>query len=501
MPSQYPRIQLLEFVINEQFLINRRELGARVTEPVKRNSWIPTLLIASTFAAAAGFGGYRWGHEEAAAVITSHDREAPEVGRPEIPGAVALPGNPPKVRLSSEAEKALGIELASVAAAPEHDSLSLTGSLLLDSNRLAYVHSRFSGEVVSIGTIAALPHEFASQHGSTRPIRAGDVVKKGQLLAVVWSKEVGEKKSDLVDALSRVNTSRTTLDRLEALERGSVSAQIVREARRQYEADMIAVDRAERTLRSWRETEAEIQEVHKEADRIRKGGDPDTDHYRETWANVEIRAPLDGTLLENNVSLGEIVDSGMVLFKVADLSRMAVLANVYEEDLPKVTALSPTQRQWKVRLKSEPETPAIEGSFEVVGNVIDPGQHTAAVIGWIPNLGEKLRAGQFITSEIVLPAVTDAVIVPNSAVIDEGTRAFVFIAEKSAPHEFAMRPVEVLRRGRDFALLARHRSSSVHTADSPLPLQAGERVVIEGNLELFGVLQDKAATVATAQQK
>jgi cobalt-zinc-cadmium efflux system membrane fusion protein len=467
-----------------------------VVEPTKGSRWIWTVVICLGLSAAAGYAGYQFGNQHANPVVTHEAEDAHPQEKVDVTGAEVIPGDVPKLRLSPEAYTALGIELATVKQAPANDALALTGSLLIDSNRLAYVHSRFSGEVVSIGTITAEPHEFSPQHEPTRPIRVGDTVKKGQLLAVVWSKEMGEKKSDLVDAISRLNSSKTTLERLEALERGSVSVQIVREARRQQEADMIAVDRAERTLRSWRETEEEIEEVHKEAGRISKGDKTAGEHYRESWANVEIRAPLDGTLLENNVSLGEIVDSGMVLFKVADLSRMAVLANVYEEDLPKITALPPTQRQWSVRLKSNPESTPIEGAFEVVGNVIDPGQHTAAVIGWISNPGEKLRVGQFITAEVKLPAVTDAVIVPNSAVIDEGTRAFIFIAEKTNDHEFKMRPVNVLRRGRDFALLARNSDLSTGSKTDHQLLQEGESVVTAGNLELFGVLQDKAAEMS-----
>jgi cobalt-zinc-cadmium efflux system membrane fusion protein len=474
-----------------------------VVEPTKGSRWISTVVICLGLAGATGYAGYLIGNHHVAHVESAEEAEDPHLNpNADLSGAEVIPGDIPKVRLSKDAYEALEIKLATVKAAKATDALTLTGSLLIDSNRLAYVHSRFTGEVVSIGTIAAEPHEFSPQHEPTRPIRVGDAVKKGQLLAVVWSKEVGEKKSDLVDAISKFNASKTTLERLEALERGSVSMQTVREARRTHEADLIAVDRAERTLRSWRETEEEINEVYNEAARISKGDKKSEGHFRETWANVEIRAPLDGTLLENNLSLGEIVDSGMVLFKVADLSRMAVLANVYEEDLPKITALNPANRQWSVRLKSDPQATPIEGAFEVIGNVIDPGQHTAAVIGWISNPGDKLRVGQFITAEVKLPPVADAVIVPNSAVIDEGTRAFVFVAEKSADHVFSMWPVDVLRRGRDYALLPGNATHSGAVSASKMPvLQEGERVVVSGNLELFGVLQDKAATLAASGKK
>ena len=71
----------------------------------------------------------------------------------------------------------------------------------------------------------------------------GDTVEKNQLLAVIWCKEVGEKKSDLVDALSKLYTDKFTLDRLHTLAKGVVADQTVREAKRNYDADLIAVER------------------------------------------------------------------------------------------------------------------------------------------------------------------------------------------------------------------------------------------------------------------
>lgn len=475
-----------------------------MTGSERRTGWLTTVAVCSVLIAGAAGGGYRLGLVAVPVVIKAPEVEDPTVGRPEVPGAVVLPGEPPTVQLSAEAIAALGVKLETVQPAPAEDKLLLTGSLLIDSNRLAYVHSRFSGEIVSVGTISPQAHEFAAKEVEQRPIRVGDVIKKGQLLAVVWSKEVGEKKSDLVEALSRVNTSKSTFQRLESLEGGTVSVQMVREARRLYEADLIAVDRAERTLRSWRESEDEIKEVHQEAERIRASGKAEESRYRESWANVEIRAPLDGILLENNVSLGEIIDSTMVLFKVGDLSRMGVLANVYEEDLPKLTALDPNRRQWQVRLKAEPEAAPIEGCFEVVGNVIDPGQHTAAVIGWISNPQEKLRVGQFITAEVKLPGVPNTVVVPNASVIDEGDRAFVFVAERDSNDKFKMREVTVVRRGRDSALLACNSGGSpgapAGKSAGNCVLEQGEQIVTSGNLELFGVLQDKSPTVRTVNK-
>lgn len=398
------------------------------------------------------------------------------------------------LKLSPDVIKTLNVQVAAARRAPQTEPLVLAGSLFLDSSHLAVVHTRFTGEVVRVGEVPdTKPGEDAGAGVTMRQVRAGDSVKKNDIIAVIWSKEIGEKKSDLVESLSRRNASKATLERLEGLEKGTVSGQMVRDARRQYESDLIAVERAERTLRSWKETDAEIAEVYAEAERIVRGESPKDSHVRETWANVEIRSPLDGVMLERNISLGEIVETGFDMFKIADVNRMGVLANVYEEDISKLTALSADQRQWKVRLKAEPESEPIAGVFEVIGHVIDPGQHTAAVVGWITNPNQRFRTGQFITATIELPGPCDAILIPNAAVIDQGASATVFVATDSSRQDVMARQVTVLRRGRDFALIRKAPDPNT----SPLTtLQEGELVVTSGNLELFGVLQDNPPTTA-----
>ena len=78
---------------------------------------------------------------------------------------------------------------------------TLQGVLAVDSEHLSRIRTRFAGEVVSIGpdfeTTAA---SVTSYMPLPRP-RVGDAVRKGDLLAVVLSKDLGEKKSELVDSL------------------------------------------------------------------------------------------------------------------------------------------------------------------------------------------------------------------------------------------------------------------------------------------------------------
>jgi cobalt-zinc-cadmium efflux system membrane fusion protein len=472
------------------------------TERMGREGLMRKALVFLAVALVAGAGGVWLGRHWSAGGGQAPDGAARvREAQPEPAEPIRITG-PDRLELSAEVKKTLGVRVEPASAAPSKNTLTLTGSLFIDSNRLAYVHSRFTGEVTEIGRVPAQPDDpdattDPATGKSTRPLRVGDRVSDGQILAVVWSKEIGEKKSDLVEALSRMHSSKARLERLEGLSKGTVAAQVVFDARRQYDSDIIEVERAERTLRSWKETGEEIAEVYREADRIEKGQPRAADGRLErTWANVEVRAPFAGVILEKNVTVGEIAETTDNLFKVAHLSRMGVLANVYEEDLPRLLALPPEQRTWKIRLKAEPDVPPIDGKFEVVGNVIDPSQHTAAVIGWIENPGYKLRVGQFITATVELPDHEDVVAVPNSSVIDVGTAAYVFVADGPDVRTVTMRRVEVVRRGRELALIRRGprdvapAGTESVSAGPTGSVGVGEWVVAAGNLELFGALQN-----------
>ena len=171
---------------------------------------------------------------------------------------------------------------------------------------------------------------------------------------------------------------RRLVGRLEALHRtGGTSEAALRQARRNLSASVNAAHRAERTLKLWMVPGEEIQAVKEEARRIRarKGArdtGKDSQHGR-----VEVRAPGDGTIVERNVSRGEmIVDGTMTLFQIARFDKLKVLVPVPEEDLPVLEAVKPEQRRWTIRPGA---ATAVEGRL-VIGAVIDPIRHTAG--GW-----------------------------------------------------------------------------------------------------------------------
>lgn len=389
-----------------------------------------------------------------------------------------VPGRPDTLEVSEEAVKAIDLQTFEVAAAHAPDPLRLPGSLGLDPNRLVPVHSRFPGEVVKIGPVdATLTTEEAD---TGRRLRYGDRVKKDQLLAVVWSTDIGQKKSELVDAISKFRLDSRLAERYNKAGREVVAGIQIFEAQRNVEADRIAINAAIRTLRSWRLTEQEIEDVRQEAMQL-DNQDAETVAAK-SWAELEIRAPMDGVIVEKNINAGTIVDTNDDLFKIADLSRIQVLASVYEEDLPYVERLKPDQRHWLIDLKADPFDNQIPGEFETIGVAIDPNMHTGALIGWVENRGQRLRVGQFVTATIQLPADPEMVEVPASA-LTEGTASAVFVETDPVRHEITRRLVAVTRRGQQWIFI-RSQPNEEERRDGAQPLAIGEKVVMSGGLEL-----------------
>jgi cobalt-zinc-cadmium efflux system membrane fusion protein len=390
---------------------------------------------------------------------------------PELAGkkdALTLPADVAK-RLEVQTEPARPLTVPS--------TLELSGSLILDSDRLAHVHARFPGEVVELGNAG----------NGSRPVAFGQHVRKGQILAVIWSQDLGEKKSELVDALSQQRVDEETLQRLaQPAANGAIPDRTMSDAQRRVEADRIAVSKALRTLQSWRLSKEEIDEVRAEATRLVRERTPDRQELVQQWARLDVVAPLDGVIIERNVTLGELVDTTSDLFKVADLSRLGVLAYAYEEDLPTLDSLPASQRAWSVTVGSGSEATTRIGRFDQVGCIIDPNQHTALVMGWVDNPDGKLRVGQFVTTRLEIPPPPGEVVVPASALCEESDRDCVFV-QSDGKSTYVRRSVTVTRRRGDKVYI-RSQPTPEEKSRGLEPLAPGERVVVSRVVQLAACL-------------
>jgi membrane fusion protein, heavy metal efflux system len=423
-----------------------------------------------------------------------------------------VPGRPHTLVVPEDVRRGLGIrqgnrELIAVARRPTRTQpLVLPGSTLLDPTRLFRIRARFapspsSAEVVQIAQVP----EDASHSGQPqtvfREIRSGDWVKKGDLLAVFHSVDVGNMKSNLIDATYQLELDQQILDKALA-KREVVPEVFLLQAQRAVQGDINTINKTVNTLKTWGIPEPDIQAVRDEAEEVKKRQGQHDPKKEALWARVEIRAPDDGVIIERNVALHEIIaDNTTVLFQIAKVDRLFVTAFCPEDDLPALEALPTAQRRWTIHtVGSAP----VQGFIDDISYLIDPNQHTAVVKGHIDNPHAALRGGQFISASVDLPPPAEVVEVPVDAVVDDGQQSVVFVQTdpKDHPDQFTMRRVELTERF-DRTVFVRSkpfRKGEERTAEEAElgllprePLRPGERILQTGVGELKATLLDREA--------
>jgi cobalt-zinc-cadmium efflux system membrane fusion protein len=397
--------------------------------------------------------------------------------------------------------------------------LELSGSLAFNPDRLAKVQARFPGEVVDLPEYDFYEESPTGTVTKRRPLRFGDPVKKGQVLAVVWSKDLGEKKSELVDSLVKLHLDEVNLARFEdAYREGAVPEAVVRQARSAVSADLNAVARARRTLHIWRVSDPEIKDIEAEADRIIKSKTrKDLDKLdrrqedKNKWARVEVHAPFDGVIVEKNVTPNTILnDTTVDLYKVADMRKLAVFANAYEEDLRQLQDLQkrlfPRRIPWRVYLTADPSRAPLEGlgpggqaEVDRIGYIVDPNQHTNLAIGLVKSAEGRLRVGQFVTATVNLPPPPGVVSVPSSALVEDGKESVVFVQPDPKRPRYTLKRVVVTQRFQDVAYV-RSRISDEQRKAGLSELRPGEWLVTGGAVELKAALEEVQAKEAARER-
>jgi cobalt-zinc-cadmium efflux system membrane fusion protein len=401
--------------------------------------------------------------------------------------------------------------------------LTLYGSTALDPGRLVRIRARFAPcEVIKIGEHAVYPGEPGNTSGQTeyRELRPGDRVKKGDVLGVFFSVDVGSKKNDLLDALVQYELDQKIYDTMTS--KSTAIPQIMLDTQwSKVQADRNAISRALNNLLVWNIPQEEIDALHEEAKKISKdkdawfktregrwvkgekqgttGDDPDKENEN-PWGKVTLRAPFDGVIVERNVTVHEIIqDPTTNLFQIAQVDRLLVIANAPEDELPTLSALRPEERTWSVQTIGSNSVGGLKGRIEEIGYLIDPNQHTAVIKGYIDNPKEQIRSGQFVSCTIQIPPPKDVVEVPIDAVVEDGKYAVVFVQTDPVKHQYTMRRVQLTHRFERTAFVRSKPFAKDEqlTADEkelgllPLePLRPGECILRSGVGELKAALLD-----------
>jgi membrane fusion protein, copper/silver efflux system len=136
---------------------------------------------------------------------------------------------------------------------------------------------------------------------------------------------------------------------------------------------------------------------------------------------LTFHSPVGGTVLEKNVQEGMYVDEGMVLYKLADLSRVWIILDIYEQDLRFI------REGAEVEVRSD----VYPGEYFLakvlfIDPVVNGETRTIRVRLEAPNLHGKLKPNMYIRGSIQLPS-RKVLVVPRAAVISTGRQEIVWV--------------------------------------------------------------------------
>jgi Cu(I)/Ag(I) efflux system membrane fusion protein len=244
-----------------------------------------------------------------------------------------------------------------------------TGGVVSPSERgLAQISTRYGGWIEKLLVSAT-----------------GDRVRRGQVLATVYSPEVLRAQQELLVARGWT--------RSEGGEGGGFSA----DARRRLELLGISGPDLDEILRAGKPVEA-----------------------------IPLRSPVEGYVVGKNAVAGLAVSPGSVLFEIADLSTVWVTADIHELDVSRVRVGQPARLELTA-YADETHT----GKVQFIYPVLDSGSRTLRVRLEFKNRvdknGPRLRPGMYGTVHLDLPAES-GLVVPAEALVDTGERRYLFVA-------------------------------------------------------------------------
>jgi cobalt-zinc-cadmium efflux system membrane fusion protein len=433
-------------------------------------------------------------------------------------------GRPHTLVVPPEVRAALGVRRKGVdlLAAPRRPDaarpLVLPGSTMFDPSQVRRIRVRFApAEVVRVGPIGTAPVPSFGTRVEPREFRAGDEVGTDDVLAELYSPDVGNKKNDLYEAVVQQRLDEVILTMAEKAS-GSLPPVTLWTYRRNVEVDRSASRRAENMLKTWDIPQKDIDAVKKEAQEvpILEGRLPKEDPAAEAerlkrWGLVLIKSPFTGddgarrnppVIVERNLGDKELViDNTQNLFVLARVDRLTVVVNAPEDLLPELNELQGRARRWTIHTAADGGA-GIEAPFDDISFLVDQNQHSLVIKGRIDNPGRLLRGGLYVTATIRLPPPRDVVEVPVPAVVDDGKQSVVFVRDPRDPDRFTMRRVQVTHRFPDVVYVrskpfgpkeALTEAEAAEGLPPREPLTEQDRVLLSGVLELKKELEDREA--------
>jgi RND family efflux transporter MFP subunit len=328
-------------------------------------------------------------------------------------GASGAPRPAGTVTIDGTLRQLQGIAVATVQRSATLQSLRLLGRVVPDERRVYSVNAAMEGSIRELSGVTA-----------------GSFVHKDQWLGAFFSADIRTPLQAYITALDVLAQDPAT--RYREATRAPAGSTLYRNAR-------FSVER----LRGYGMSQRQI-------DRMTA--------TRELPLTIDILSPADGLVLSRGVTLGQKYDKGMEWFRIANLDRVWILADLAEAD----AGLARPGARARVTVAGRPGT--LAATVSDVPPRFDASSRTMKVRLELENPGALLRPDMFVDVDLEVsrpPAVT----VPADALIDAGVRRVVFVERGEGLYE--PRDVELGWRHGDRVEIARG-------------LEPGERIVVSG---------------------
>ena len=329
-----------------------------------------------------------------------------------------------------------------------------TGKVLVPEDRVAVIGPVNEGRIVRL---------FAGQ---------GSRVQKGQKLADLESADIDQAEADYLKALADYENARRS------------SAAEIRLAQANYDRTKLLYEKTITAGKNLQTAEHDL-EVAKAAGESSVNGAKATltaarrhllilglsnstidslPQKPDLAAVFSLNSPIAGTVIERNATVGASVGTDSNLFKIIDLSRVWIDANVFEKDLARVRM----GQEVKVNLPALPGS-TYTGRVILIDSVVDPETRTIKVRTEVANPDSRLKPDMFANVEIVTDLNRSAISIPQTAVLNDGGKTVVFVAEGNG---YQKREVHTgIQNGDRLEIVE--------------GLSAGEKVVVKGNYLLL----------------
>lgn len=317
----------------------------------------------------------------------------------------------------------------------EHD-LTLSGKVAYGEDRYSRISSPLQGRVVEVRA------------------HLGDRVKAGDIVLVVDSPDIAQAYSEYVKEDSDLQYAVRAHELAKDLyENKALPLKDLKQAENELVKARAEFRRAKERLLSLRIPQ---EELNKPVDK------------QTITSRFEMKSPLTGIVVERAVTPGQSVggDPSQILFTVADLAMLQVVADVYERDL----ALVKEGQYAKVMVEAYPGV-AFPATVAAIGDVVDPTTRTIKLRAWVNNQENKLKPEMFARLVLRVGGTTPLLTIPREAVLEAEGKQFVYLVE--GENQYVKREVTVTPISSD----------QVRVVEG---LASGQRIVIKGAVLIKG---------------